>query len=212
MDRRDLLTTAIMAGAAAGTAGLVGAAEAVAQDRGRWRYRRRRGYRTGLLLKDVTGDASFGRRAGEFEGDCLIQGFHYGRVLHASGLLRGEAEIDRRRRDFEIDIDDRFRRVGVDLSERRGRVTLDLGEVEVLDLGRRELEVDLDAVRLHDIRGPHGDHLEELLARLAEALADEGGYRKAKGRDDDIEELVEAINRLLARYLFVVEPDRRRHD
>lgn len=211
MRRRNLLARtaglvalpAAIAGVATGT-GLVSPALA-AEDR--YRYRGRRGrHRTGLLLKDVEGSASWGRRYGDFEGDVLVQQLHYGRVLHVSGRIEGQADLEGRRRDFEVDIDnERFRRAEAVLSERRGRVSLDIGEIE---LGR--LEIDLDAVRVHRIFGPHGDRLERLLRDLAEALADEGGYRKARGGDRDIDELIGAIDLLLSRHLFVVDRDRYR--
>lgn len=208
MDRRNILGLAGPAAMAAviATANLATSAQAAPGDR--FRYHRRRGrHRAGLLLKDVEGVAGFGRRRGEFEGDCLLQSLHWGRKLHVSGLLEGEADLEGRRLDFELEVDDeRFRRVGADLSERRGRVSLDLAEIEV---GRR-LEVDLDSVRLHDIRGPHGDRLEYFLAQLAEAIEDEDGHRRHRGGDQDIDDLVGAINLLLAHHLHVVDPDRRR--
>lgn len=201
MRRRALIAAA----PAAATFAVLPLAEGAAAAE-RFRYRRRRRYPTGLLLEDVTGEASFGRRRGDFEGDCLITGLHHGRKLHAAGFLSGEADLEGRRLDFEIDVHERFRRVALDLSERRGRVSTDLAEIEA---GR--LDVDLDAVKLDDIRGPFGRQLERLLEKLAEALEDEDGWRKRGRRDDDVEALVEAINDILAKTLHVVDAGRR-HD
>jgi hypothetical protein len=210
MIRRALLAAAPALLAVPAAVATIAPAAAAPGDRERHHYRRRRGrHRTGLLLKDVTGDASFGRRRGEFEGDALIQELQFRRKLTASGLLDGEADVEGRRRDFEITVENEsFRRVGVDLTSRRGRVSLSLGEIE---LGRR-LEISLDAVRLKPIIGPFGDRLEKLFEELAEALEDEGGYRKLqRGRgSDDIEELVDDINKILSRTLHVVDPDRYR--
>jgi hypothetical protein len=210
MRRRALLAAAPALVAVPAAAATYTVLPAQAEAAERRRYRRHRRYRAGLLLEDVEGEASFGRRSGDFEGDCLITALHHGRKLHAAGFLRGEADLEGRRRDFEIDIEDRFRRVGVDLAGRRGRTTLDLAPVEVADFGRRELEIDLDAVKL-DLRGPYARQLEQLFAALAEALEDEDGWRKRGRRDDDVEELVEAINAILAKTLHTTDAGRDHH-
>jgi hypothetical protein len=171
--------------------------------------RRRNRHRTGLLLKDVKGDADYfnrlnRKRDGSFEGDILVQRFDFYRKLTVAGVIDGEVEIERRRGDKSIDINYQLFRTGADLDVggRHDDLTLDIGKIR---LPKLDVVIDPNAVDLDRIWGTNADRLEKLLKKLAEALEDDR-HRKPDFRD--VDELVDKINKLLAKFLFVVNAGR----
>lgn len=188
---------------------------ATAQAADDW-HRRRDRHRSGLLLKDVEGEAQLDRwrRDGEFEGDILVQRFGYRRKLAVAGIIDGDAEFDGRRGRFEVDVGPArfFAGADLDLSRRHG-LSLDIGEID-LDT----ISIDPDSVSLDRIYGPAADDLQDLLKQLAEALEDSDHdwwrrdrHERRRHHDDDevdIDELIDAINDLLDKFLFVVDAGR----
>jgi hypothetical protein len=167
-------------------------------------YRQRRSrHRTGLLIKDVEGEADFlepGRRRkdGKFAGDILVRRFNYRRKLTVDGIIDGDAS--RRKEEIEIDNQSFSAPADLDGGGRWDDLTLDIGKVRLRGL---DLVVDPDAVDLDRIYGPRARDLKKLLEKLAKALDDE------RRKDyDDIDELIEDINKLLAKFLFVVDAGR----